>query len=60
MAEKQPVRLDSQSITPPKKGAKLFGGFAINGVFMGPNPELTDAEQKNLQEKIKSIQQHRN
>lgn len=60
MAEKQPVRLDFQSINPPKEGVKSFGGFAINGVFMGPNPELTDAERANLQEKIKSIRQHRN
>lgn len=60
MAEKQPLSLNSQSITPPKGGANLFKGFAIHGVFMGNNLELTDVQQKDLQEKIKSIRQHRN
>lgn len=60
MTEKQPVRLDEQSIIPSKEGVKPFGGFAIHGVFMGPNPELTDTQQENLQDKIKNIQQHLN
>lgn len=60
MKEKQPVRLDPQSITPPREGAKPFLGFVIQGVMMGPHPELTDSQRKDIQEQIKSIQQHRN
>lgn len=60
MSEKQPVRLDSQNISPPKEGARQFGCAVINGVFMSPHPELTIQEQQVLREKIRSIQQRRN
>lgn len=58
MTEKQPRETYPPRIDPLEKG-KTFRGFAIHGVFMGLNSQTAEQEA-NLQDKIRSIRQHRN